>query len=140
MNPESSARPEQASLPTVVRFLLAGGVAALANFFSRLMFSRFMPFAAAIVLAYFVGMATAFICNRRFVFRNATNRMREQILWFVAVNLLAALQTLGTSLLLAEIILPAIHWQWHPESVAHAVGIVVPVFISYIAHRRLTFR
>lgn len=121
-------------------FLAAGGIAALANFLSRIALSQFLPYVAAIVIAYAVGMATAFLLNRAFVFKEASNSVRSQVGWFIAINLLAVAQTVLVSLLLARWLLPWAGMDWHPETVAHAIGVMVPVFTSFVGHRLLTFR
>ena len=133
----------QAMLPATsgpVRFVLAGAVAAIVNFGSRVLLSLALPFAMAIVCAYALGMATAFVLIRQFVFKGATNRLHEQLAWFIAVNALAAAQTLVVSLVLADFVLPWAGVTWHAHEVAHAAGILAPIFTSYIGHKRLTFR
>jgi putative flippase GtrA len=130
----------RADMLTPVKFLLASGAAAVLNFCARIAFSVFVPYTVAIVLAFGLGMATAFVLNRQFVFSGSTNRLHQQVLWFVAVNLLALVQTLLVSLLLARIVLPKLGVTWHSEEIAHAFGIAVPIFTSYIGHQRLTFR
>jgi putative flippase GtrA len=127
-------------IPTAIRFLLAGGFAALINFGSRIVLSFWMPNAAADVLAYCVGMATAFALNRQFVFLHPTNRLREQVVWFVVINLVALLQTLAVSELLLRVVLPMCGIVWHAEELAHAAGITVPIVTSYLGHKRWTFR
>jgi putative flippase GtrA len=122
------------------RFVLAGGTAAVANYGSRFAFSVFLPYPVAIVLAYLVGMLTAFVLNRAFVFHEATNSFANQALWFALVNLAAVVQTLAISLILAWWVLPALGITAHSEAIAHAVGVAVPVVTSYLGHRRLTFR
>lgn len=124
----------------VARFLVAGGIAAIANFLSRIAFSTFMAYVPAIVLAYCVGMATAFTLNRRFVFDDANNRLGQQIFWFVTINLLAVAQTVALSLLFARLIFPCLGMTYYPDSIAHAIGIVVPVLTSYLGHKHLSFR
>ena len=121
-------------------FVLVGGTAAAVNFGSRIVFSLWLSYATAIVLAYLLGMTTAFILNRLFVFRSTTSALHHQVMWFVIVNLLAVAQTLAISLLLARWLLPAIGWTWQPELCAHAVGVAVPVVTSYIGHKKLSFR
>lgn len=121
-------------------FLLSGGVAALANFCSRILFSMFVTYPVAIVLAYLVGMAVAFLLMRSLVFADATNRTHAQVAWFVVVNLLAVAQTLIISLLLARWLLPAMGVQTGAETIAHAVGVLVPVVTSYFGHKFLSFR
>jgi putative flippase GtrA len=123
-----------------VLFVVAGGTAALANFGSRIGLSLVMPYVPAIVLAYGVGMLTAFVLNRAFVFTDAGTRMHHQVFWFAVVNLLAVAQTLAISLLLARWALPALGVQQHVETIAHAFGVAVPVVTSYLGHKRLTFR
>jgi len=123
-----------------VKFVVAGGLAALANFGSRILLSYVMPYIPAIVIAYCIGMTTAFLLNRLFVFGDAANRVHEQAMWFVLVNVMAVLQTVAISLLFARWIFPATGMSFHPETLAHAIGVVVPVFTSYVGHKRLTFR
>ena len=56
------------------------------------------------------------------------------------VNLVAILQTWGISLLLAYHVLPAMGIRMYAPEIAHAIGIVVPVFTSYLGHKYWTFR
>jgi len=121
-------------------FAIAGGIAAIANFLSRIFFSGWMAYAPAIVLAYGVGMLTAFLLNRKFVFRDAANSLQSQMLMFCLVNVAAVIQTLLVSLAFAYYLLPALHVPAHREEIAHAIGVAVPIFTSYLGHRRWTFR
>jgi putative flippase GtrA len=120
--------------------VLAGGVAAAANYGSRFLFSAWMPYPAAITCAYLVGMAVAFVLMRKYVFSAAGQPMLPQVWKFAIVNLLALLQTLVVSLVLARWLLPALGVQQHVEAIAHLVGVIVPVFTSFIGHRQATFR
>lgn len=124
----------------ILRFTIAGGVAAIVNFCSRFWLSEVFSYAVAIVLAYCIGKGTAFLLNRPFVFPGALNRLRNQIGWFTAVNVAAVAQTLVLSLLFARLIFPRLGMSLHPEAVAHAIGIVVPVFTSYFSHKHFSFR
>ncbi len=126
--------------PRLLRFLLVSGVAALINFGSRIVFSLVVPYPAAIALAFCAGISSAFILNRRYVFERATIPLREQMLWFTAVNLFALLQTMAVSLLLKYWLFPTIGMHWHSEAVAHAIGIVFPIASSYLGHKKLSFR
>ena len=125
---------------TFPRFLVAGGIAALANMGSRWLLDFVLPYVPSIVLAYLVGMVTAFLLNRRFVFTGAGNALRQQVLWFTLINLAAVAQTLLVSVALAWYLLPWLGWRWQPETVAHVVGVMVPVFTSYLGHKRFSFR
>lgn len=121
-------------------FVVAGGLAACINFFSRMLLSHWLAYSAAIVVAYVLGMITAFILNRLLVFKQVSHSMRHQVFWFTMVNVAAVLQTLAISLLLAEWLFPRIGFLWHPETVAHAFGVAVPVVTSFVGHKYLTFK
>ena len=122
------------------RFLAVGGFAALVNFLSRIGFSHFLNYPAAIVLAYCAGIATAYLLSRLFVFGASEKGPFREITWFVGVNILGVLQTLAVSVVLAWYVLPWLGVQRYREEVAHFIGICVPVFTSYIGHKYLTFR
>jgi putative flippase GtrA len=123
-----------------VRFLLVGGFAAALNFGSRIVLSFWLPFAAAVVLAYLIGLVTAFLLNRRFVFTDATNRLHHQMFWFVAVNAIALAQTLLVSLVVLRYVLPALGISWHAEEIAHAFGVVTPIATSFLGHKHFSFK
>lgn len=123
-----------------IRFVAVGGIAAVVNFLSRIALNRWMPYAVAILAAYLLGMLTAFVLNRLVVFRNSTNALHEQIFWFCAVNLFAALQTLLVSLLLNDVVFPRLGFQWYAETVAHAIGVAIPIATSFIGHKNFSFR
>jgi len=123
-----------------VKFVVAGGIAAVVNFGSRILLSLWVPYVPAIVLAYCIGMLTAFIINRQFVFEDSDRPLHHQAWWFTAVNVAAVLQTVVISLLFDRWVFPALGMVWHRESVSHAIGLIVPVFTSYVGHKYLTFR
>jgi putative flippase GtrA len=120
-------------------FLIAGGTAACVNFGSRILLSEALSFVPAVMLAYVMGMITAFLLNRAFVFTGAANPVAQQARRFVLVNAAAILQTLAISLLLARIVLPALGIVAHAETIAHGFGVVVPVFTSYFLHKHYSF-
>ena len=126
--------------PQFLRFLLTGGIAAATNFGSRIVFSAWVSYAWAVVLAYLVGMCCAFVLARAFVFMQGSQSLHRSALFFTLVNLFAVGQTWLISMALAYHLLPALGLQRHVFEVAHAVGIVVPVFSSYWGHRRWSFR
>jgi putative flippase GtrA len=132
-----SDRSERARFVT---FLVTGGIAALANVLARVIFERAMPFEAAVVLAYGVGMITAFVLARAFVFTEATSSMHVQAARFALVNAIAFAQVWIISVGLARLVLPAIGWSWRAETLAHLVGVASPVVTSYVLHRSFSFR
>lgn len=121
-------------------FVVAGGIAACVNFFSRILLSHWLAYSEAIVVAYVLGMITAFVLNRLLVFKQVSRSMRHQVFWFTIVNLAAVLQTLAISLWLVNWVFPRMGFIWHPETVAHAFGVAVPVITSFVGHKYLSFR
>lgn len=122
------------------KFILAGGFAAIVNFGSRIALSLWMPYVPAIVVAYCIGMLTAFVVNKLFVFQDSADGLHHQASWFVVINLVAVLQTVLISVLFVDYLFPLAGMRWHPESAAHAIGLAIPVFTSFIGHKYLTFR
>lgn len=121
-------------------FLVTGGVAAAANFGSRLLYSRWLDFSTAVIVAYLTGMVTAFVLARMFVFRESQTALHRSMFYFCLVNLVAVAQTWLISMGLAYYALPALGITRYAKELAHAVGIVVPVFTSYLGHKHLSFR
>jgi len=128
------------SIQQIFRFLFAGGIAAAANFGSRFIFSIWLNYTTAIILAYLVGMAVAFVLMRLFVFDAAHKAAGPQVFKFVIVNLFAVLQTLAISLALVRWAFPTLGMTWFPEAVAHLTGVLIPVVTSYFGHRYATFK
>ena len=126
--------------PQFIRFLVAGGIAAGANFGSRFVFSIFFAYGIAVFFAYLVGMLVAFLLMREHVFNASQGQLLPQVIKFVGVNLVAVLQTLAISLLLARWALPSVGIEGHAEALAHLVGVLVPVVTSYFGHKFLSFR
>ena len=121
-------------------FLLTGGTAAAVNFGSRIVYNLWLDFSKAIVLAYITGMITAFVLAKMFVFKTSQQSLQRSAIFFVLVNLVAVLQTWLISMGLAYHALPALGFTLFVREIAHAVGVVVPVFTSYIGHKRWSFR
>jgi putative flippase GtrA len=123
-----------------VTFLVTGGVAAAVNFSSRILYNQWVDFSVAVVLAYLTGMVTAFVLARYFVFTESNQSMQRSALWFVVVNIVAVIQTWAISMLLAYYVLPRMGLTQFITEIAHAVGVVVPVFTSYLGHKRFSFK
>jgi putative flippase GtrA len=121
-------------------FLLTGSIAAVVNFSSRVFYSLWLDFSSAVILAYITGMITAFILAKLFVFRDSKQAVHHSAMFFILVNMVAALQTWGISLGLANYVLPALGVKLFTLEIAHAVGVAVPVVTSYIGHKRWSFR
>lgn len=121
-------------------FLLAGSVAALANFLSRIYLNKFFSYGTSIFFAYCLGMLIAYFLMKIFVFKSSKNSNFKSSLYFTFINLLAVFQTWAVSLYLANSLLPSINLQQNIKEIAHAVGIIVPLITSYYGHKLLTFK
>ena len=123
-----------------LRFVVVGGLAAVVNLVSRYFFSSFVTYEWAVALAFPCGLLTAFILSRSMVFEPSGRGVRYEFGWFLAINLAALVQVWGISVGLVRWGFPAIGFEWHPEEVAHLIGVGTPMITSYLGHKYLTFR
>ena len=121
-------------------FLITGGTAAAVNFCSRIVYNLWLGYSAAIFLAYLTGMVTAFVLARMFVFTESRQGVRRSAVLFTLVNVVAVAQTWVISVVLAYYFLPAMGVVIFVPEIAHAVGVVFPVFTSYLGHKYWSFR
>lgn len=125
---------------TFIRFVLVGGIAALVNVISRVMLSNLFSYQLAIVLAYLIGMAVAFLLNRHYVFNATLDAAGRQAIKFSLVNGLALIQVWLVTLAMFHHILPVLGWTWHADTVAHIVGVASPIVTSFVGHKYFSFR
>ena len=122
-----------------LRFLSTGGVAAIVNLLSRYELNKTMSFGAAVVLAYLVGMITAYVLARRFVFQSSGRSVASELKRFTIVNVFSLVLVWSISIGLAKYLFPAIGFVWHPDDIAHFIGVAAPAAASYFGHRAYTF-
>ncbi|MDQ7250925.1 GtrA family protein [Dongia sedimenti] len=122
-----------------ILFVAVGGFAALVNVLARIALSRAMSYELAVVGAYLIGMTTAFALSKAFVFSASGRSTAVEYVRFGLVNVLAIVQVYAVSVLLVRAVFPWVGFDWHPETTAHIVGVVVPVFTSYLGHKHFTF-
>lgn len=121
-------------------FLFTGGIAACVNFGSRIVYNYWADFSVSIVLAYITGMITAFCLAKLFVFKKSQQPLHHSFVYFSLVNLVAIFQTWAISMLFAYYLLPSLGVLHYITEIAHGVGVLVPVFTSYLGHKHLSFR
>ncbi len=122
-----------------IGFLAVGGLAAFLHWLARILISLWLPFSLAIVLAYIVGMATAFLLNRVFVFRKSEKSLTEQargfvlinllffpIVWYAAITINDGLRTLG--------------FTFHTEEISHAIAVALPMIVTFLFYKLIAFR
>ncbi|MDH5394725.1 MAG: GtrA family protein [Gammaproteobacteria bacterium] len=130
----------KASHSEFFQFLVVGGVAAGINFISRIGFSEFFTYRTAIVLAYIIGMLTAFLLSKYYVFERSGRALKNELRDFTIVNVFAVIQVWLISVGLAEYFFPYITFTLHPEEIAHLIGLAVPAVTSYFGHKYFSFR
>ncbi len=122
------------------RFLLTSGTSAVINVATRWLLSLVLVYEAAVSLAYVVGMVTAFLLARLFVFERAAGSTHEQFARFALVNAVGFTQVWLVSVGLVRLILPAIGFGWNAETIAHVVGLGSLTATSYFLHKWFSFR
>lgn len=122
-----------------LKFLCTGGIAALANLASRYALNWVMPFELAVAIAYLIGMTTAYILARAFVFDTSGRSLTSEFGRFAIVNVFALVLVWVISVGLARFVFPAIGFNWHADDIAHLIGVMAPAVTSYLAHKRYTF-
>ncbi len=122
-----------------VSFVAAGGVAAGVNWGSNILLRLIMPLEMSVLVAYLIGMTTAYTLSRLFVFAESGRRVHDEYARFAIVNLVAVAQVWLVTIVLAHWLLPLIGWSWHVELVAHAVGVASPIVTSFLGHKYFTF-
>lgn len=123
-----------------VRFLVAGGLAALVNWLVRFPLELVMPFMPAVLVALAVGMTSGFLLYDRWVFPGSVRPLATKIRDFIAVNVLTQAVMLVVTIGLREIALLAGIPAVTAGAGAHLVGIGAGALVSYIGHRAVTFR
>ena len=83
--------------------------------------------------------------NKKYVFLSSRNSIAQEMGWFMVSNLFALAETWGLSVYLANLLpdyMPdyGSHGRELAAAVAHGLGVLLPVFTSYIGHKYLTFR
>ena len=128
----------RATMLEFARFLGVGGIAAVANLVSRYVLDFSLPFEAAVVLAYIVGMVVGFFLFQRMLARSSRIDATV-IVRFVWVNIFGATLAWAVSTLMARQVLPVLGWGWQPFEVAHLCGVAAPAITSYFLHKHYTF-
>lgn len=121
------------------RFLVTGGIAAGVNVVSRWLLNHAMIYEIAVVIAYLIGMATAYVLARFFVFARSGRSVHDEAIRFALVNVAALAQVWIVSVGLARGVFPWVGFDWHAEDIAHLVGVAVPAVTSYFGHRHFSF-
>jgi putative flippase GtrA len=123
-----------------IKFVVVGGFAAMVNFGSRIFYNEYIDFSNAVILAYCSGMLTAYVLSKLFVFSSSQHHAIKEMLYFILVNIIAVIQTWGVSMFLFLYGLGWVNIDLYQREIAHVIGILVPVFSSYLGHKYFTFK
>lgn len=123
-----------------LKFLAAGGTAAAAQWLSRFGFSQFVEFGWAVALAYLVGLTTAFVLNKLFVFGASDRTIGQEMTYFALVNAVSFPIVWVVSIVFGEYLLPQFMSKPLAEAIGNGVGIISPVGLSFVLHKFFTFR
>ncbi len=123
-----------------IRFVLVGGFAALVNFLSRIAINTVYNFRESVIIAYIIGMLTAYVLTKLFVFAPSGKHPLKELSYFTVVNGIAIIQVWLISVGLAEYFFPSIDYNFYPNEIAHFIGISVPVITSYYGHKYFSFK
>lgn len=123
-----------------IKFVVVGGFAAMVNFGSRIFYNEYIDFSNAVILAYCSGMLTAYVLSKLFVFSSSQHHAIKEMLYFILVNIVAVIQTWGVSMFLYLYGLDWMGIDLYQREIAHVIGILVPVFSSYLGHKYFTFK
>jgi len=121
-----------------MRFLVCGGLAAAVNWFGRMLLSLVLPFTAAVVAAYAVGMVAGFVLYRRYVWPQTSGALAQAPM-FILVNLVGAAVVLAVTLAFKLAIDAAMGPSLLGDAFAHGSAIAVGAFANFVGHDRLTF-
>ncbi|QCI68140.1 GtrA family protein [Phreatobacter stygius] len=123
-----------------VRFLACGGFAAFVNWAARIALSAVMPFEAAVVLAYVIGMVVGFTLYRTVVWTEHEATLSDQLIGFVLVNALSALVVFGVAIGLRTALAGLAGSGGLVDAAAHGLAIGIGAVANFVGHRSFTFK
>ena len=122
-----------------ILFIITGGTSAIINILSRIILSNFFRFEIAILIAYGIGMITAFLLAKRFVFLNSNKSIKKSFPAFALVNLLSVLQTFFISKYIRIFLINIFNNIIIIDFISHLCGVIFPIFSSFFGHKYITF-
>ncbi|MFT3721999.1 MAG: GtrA family protein [Hyphomonadaceae bacterium] len=127
------------SFAEFAQFIAIGAAAAGVNLVARYLLNFTMPFEAAVIIAYVVGMVAGFAMFQVFIYRGASILQSHRMVRFAWVNLFGATLAWTVSIVMARQLLPILGWTWHPLEIAHLAGVAAPALCSYFLNKYYTF-
>ena len=122
-----------------LEFVAVGGLAAFLHWLSRIILSNWMSFSSAVIFAYAIGMAVAFMLNSFFVFPKSEKPKHKQAQGFVIVNL-AFLPIVWTASMVFEPIFRSLGLVSYSQSAAHGLAVAIPTFFTFLIYKFFAFK
>lgn len=119
-------------------FVFVGITAAFMNWAARFAFSLWMSFPLAVLMAYGIGMTTAFELNRRLVFPASPRPVHQQARVFALTNLAFLPVVWGTSIYLKDL-LNEFGIVRYSEGIAHGLALAIPMLITFLVYKFIAF-
>lgn len=119
-------------------FVFVGATAAALHWLARFILSIWFPFPLAVALAYFVGIAVAFILNRRYVFPSSSKPVQKQACEFLITNIIFFPVVLGISIIIREGLIEN-GLILYVDGIAHGLAITIPIFMTFLIYKFITF-
>jgi putative flippase GtrA len=102
--------------------------------------NHFINYQLSVAIAYLVGMFTAFLAFKFFVFDTAkSGKTKKEVMNFVIVNIIVMIQILIISSVMVEVIFPYLKFYFYPHGVAHVIALGTGPITSYVLNRKFTF-
>jgi energy-coupling factor transport system substrate-specific component len=131
---------QRETIPIVIKYVLAGGMATGVNFLVRIPLTAMFGFEIALIIAQAIGFTTGFILYRSLVFSEAGTTFTQQVAAFGSVNVLVAGVVIGSALVLNTILVNVGMLPFHAQMVAHAGGLAAGAPLNFTGHLLVTFR
>jgi len=129
-------------LKQLSKYSLSGGLAAIFNFGSRIIYELLFTFNTSLVLAYFTGLLINYNLCRHYVFDEGKSAsIKKQYPVFVVVALVGLLITYGATHLGLRILSITIPLDSElAKSCSHIFGIGCGFLVNFFGHKTVTFK
>ena len=122
-----------------IRFVVAAGASVPVNIVARIVVSHWVRYEIAVLISHIVGMLTAYLLTKLFVFDESGRSVSSELSRFALVNVMSAALTWCVSVGLVYVVFPYVHFDTQPELIAHIAGLAVASVASFIGHSRFSF-
>jgi putative flippase GtrA len=122
-----------------LKFIIVGLLAVTVNWYSRLAITDIATFDIAILIAYPIGMAVAFVLNRFFVFPKNRTPIKIQVRRFIIINL-AFIPIVWLCAIGLNQWFISYYFHAHSEDLAHAIALALPMLLTFLMYKFLVFR